>query len=293
MKILSFFLIFLFLLSFVSASPLANDSSGILINCELDCSCAADTCTGNTCDDGCGGVCAGIKSCGGGSSSGGSSRKYQCNDRIDNDGDGLCDFNGCYINSIRLSRDTDCESYYDNSESSSVIEEPINETIEEPIIEPEINQTEEINETIEPTIEPQENITGEVNVSLGEEEPEDYSFIQILSGILIGLILLFFGVPWLIKRLKNIKPAYKYKRPIIKPIIQKPIIQPQKTYPEIEQLKAKIKVIDHDLTRLFKNTYDRYSEILNFRNNIHNKSSILFKTYDTLNKVERKFKNED
>lgn len=34
--------------------------------CVPDCSCAANTCTGSTCSDGCGGFCAGTKDCGGG-----------------------------------------------------------------------------------------------------------------------------------------------------------------------------------------------------------------------------------
>lgn len=289
MKLISFFLIFIFFLSFVSATPLANDSSDIIINCTPDCSCATDTCIGSTCSDGCGGTCAGTKDCS--SSGGGSTKKYQCNDGIDNDGDGLCDFNSCYINGIRLPRDPGCTSYYDDDESSEVIEEPVNETeeiiIEEIIEEPEVNETtEEIIEEI--VIEPEENITGEVNASW-VEEPEEESNLLIFSLILLGLITLFFGLPWLYKQLKGIK--LPERKPKIKPIVQKPIPQlPKKTYPEVEQLKQKLNNINKDIINMFGKSLTYYSGILKFRSNIKNKSFILFRTYDTLNRVEKRFK---
>ena len=46
--------------------------------------------------------------------------KPQCNDRIDNDGDGFCDFTGCNIgsgrNKVKYPPDTDCLSEKDNIE---------------------------------------------------------------------------------------------------------------------------------------------------------------------------------
>jgi hypothetical protein len=56
-------------------------------------------------------------------------RTYECSDRVDNDGDGFCDYRGCYVRIGRtrvwLSPDPDCNSYRDNSEVSTCV--PSNE----------------------------------------------------------------------------------------------------------------------------------------------------------------------
>ena len=54
-----------------------------------------------------------------------SEKKPQCNDKLDNDGDGFCDFTGCLItkgkDKTNLSADPDCTSYQDNNESRECI----------------------------------------------------------------------------------------------------------------------------------------------------------------------------
>jgi hypothetical protein len=44
---------------------------------------------------------------------------FECNDGIDNDGDGTCDFGGCLIGTTNLSADVGCLSTFDNTENQA------------------------------------------------------------------------------------------------------------------------------------------------------------------------------
>jgi len=57
---------------------------------------------------------------GGNGGGGGSNPPKQCNDNIDNDEDGFCDYDGCTINGIFLEADPGCTNTYDDSEINAV-----------------------------------------------------------------------------------------------------------------------------------------------------------------------------
>ncbi len=111
-----------------NATPIINDimldlSANYCDDVDADGYGIGALCTGQDCDDT---NPSKTTYCGspisyGSSGGGGGSRSYDCNDNKDNDGDGLCDFDGCTVQGVEYQPDPGCTSKYGTNEYDCVV----------------------------------------------------------------------------------------------------------------------------------------------------------------------------
>lgn len=283
-KILIFLCIFSLFLNQAIADPVGNEVT-VSLNTEInettcmpDCSCATDTCTGETCSDGCSGTCAGTKNCdsGGGGSPGGSSSSSSKPEETQTNcsTEWICgDWSDC-IN--------DRQKRYCHNECNETLTDI--KACEGSLGGGKIECGDGTCQSIESCDDCSEDCgeckDGEVVINLPPKEERDP--IEKKEGNfwldfwlrMCGLLFLLIVGRWAFSPMKS--------KTIEKP--KATIETPKKTYPDVEKFKKRIYAANKEYKSVLEDSVYHYKNVIGLKKRLRDSMDYLNNAYSRLNK---------